>query len=138
MKEPLKTLERVKKFEIDEQRRILTQKLNHEETLQKQLQNLIEEYEKEKEFVEQNPTICDFGAYTEQYIKKRRALEKEIADIQAEIEQIRDVMAAIFKDQKTYEIVMEKRKKSKQKEFDNQEVKLLDEVGTNAYIKKHQ
>lgn len=138
MKDALKTLERVKKFEIDEQRRVLMQKLAREEDLQKTLKNLIEEYEKEKEFVSQNPTLCDFGAYTEQYLKKRRALEKNIADIQAEIEQIRDIMAAMFKEQKTFEIVSKNRKNKKNKELDEQEQKLLDEVGTNAYIKNHQ
>ena len=99
---------------------------------------MIEEYENEKEFVSQNPTLCDFGAYTDQYLKKRRALEKNIADIQAEIEQIRDIMAAMFKEQKTFEIVSKNRKKRQEKEFAEQEQKLLDEVGTNAYIKKHQ
>ena len=138
MKDALKTLERVKKFEIDEQRRVLMQKLAREEDLQKTLKNLIEEYEKEKEFVSQNPTLCDFGAYTDQYLKKRRALEKNIADIQAEIEQIRDIMAAMFKEQKTFEIVSKNRKIRKNKELAEQEQKLLDEVGTNAYIKKHQ
>lgn len=138
MKDSLKTLERVKKFEIDEQRRVLMQKLAREEDLQKTLKNLIEEYEKEKEFVSQNPTLCDFGAYTDQYLKKRRVLEKNIADIQAEIEQIRDIMAAMFKEQKTFEIVSKNRKNKKNKELDEQEQKLLDEVGTNAYIKNHQ
>ena len=138
MKDSLKTLERVKKFEIDEQRRILMQKLAREESLQNSLKNLIEEYENEKEFVSQNPTLCDFGAYTDQYLKKRRALEKQIADIQNEIEQIRDIMAEMFKEQKTFEIVTKNRKKRQEKEFAEQEQKLLDEVGTNAYIKKHQ
>ena len=138
MKDSIKTLERVKKFEIDEQRRILMQKLAREESLQNSLKNLIEEYENEKEFVSQNPTLCDFGAYTDQYLKKRRALEKQIADIQNEIEQIRDIMAEMFKEQKTFEIVTKNRKKRQEKEFAEQEQKLLDEVGTNAYIKKHQ
>ena len=137
MKDALKTLERVKKFEIDEQRRILMQKLQKEETLQKSLSNLIEEYEQEKEFVSQNPTICDFGAYTEQYLKKRRALEEQIADVQAEIDKIRDEMADMFKEQKTFEIITQNRKMRKIKELDYQEQKLLDEVGTNSYIKKH-
>lgn len=137
MKDALKTLERVKKFEIDEQRRILMQKLQKEETLQKSLSNLIEKYEQEKEFVSQNPTICDFGAYTEQYLKKRRALEEQIADVQAEIDKIRDEMADMFKEQKTFEIITQNRKMRKIKELDYQEQKLLDEVGTNSYIKKH-
>ena len=53
MKDALKTLERVKKFEIDEQRRVLMQKLAREEELQKTLKNLIEEYEREKEYIKQ-------------------------------------------------------------------------------------
>ncbi|MBE6467511.1 MAG: hypothetical protein E7004_02850 [Alphaproteobacteria bacterium] len=138
MKDALKTLERVKKFEIDEQRRVLMQKLAREEELQKTLKNLIEEYEREKEFVSQNPTLCDFGAYTDQYVKKRRALEKSIAEVQDEIENIRDIMAGMFKEQKTFEIVTQNRKNKKNKELAEQEQKLLDEVGTNTYIKKHQ
>lgn len=138
MKDSLKTLERVKKFEIDEQRRILMQKLAREESLQNSLKNLIEEYENEKEFISQNPTLCDFGTYTDQYLKKRRALEKQIADVQNEIEHLRDVMAEMFKEQKTFEIVSKNRKKRQEKEIAEQEQKLLDEVGTNAYIKKHQ
>ena len=138
MKDALNTLERVKKFEIDEQRRVLMQKLAREEELQKTLKNLIEEYEREKEFVSQNPTLCDFGAYTDQYVKKRRALEKSIAEVQDEIENIRDIMADMFKEQKTFEIVTQNRKNKKNKELAEQEQKLLDEVGTNTYIKKHQ
>ena len=138
MKDALKTLERVKKFEIDEQRRVLMQKLAREEELQKTLKNLIEEYEREKEFVSQNPTLCDFGAYTDQYVKKRRALEKSIAEVQDEIESIKDIMADMFKEQKTFEIVTQNRKNKKNKELAEQEQKLLDEVGTNTYIKKHQ
>ena len=138
MKDSLKTLERVKKFEIDEHRRILMQKLEREESLQNSLKNLIEEYETEKEFISQNPTLCDFGAYTDQYLKKRRTLEKQIADVQNEIEHLRDIMAEMFKEQKTFEIVSKNRKKRKNKELLEQEQKLLDEVGTNAYIKNHQ
>ena len=137
MKDSLKTLERIKKFEIDEQRRVLMQKLAKEEELQKLLQNLIDDYEREKEFVTQNPTICDFGAYTEQYLKTRRTLEKLITDIQTEITQIRDIMADMFKEQKTFEIVGKNRKERHNKELAEQEQKLLDEVGTNTYIKKH-
>ena len=131
-------MERVKKFEIDEQRRVLLQKLAKEENLQTTLKKLIETYESEKEFMMQNPTLCDFGAYTEQYLKKRRAIEADIAALQAEIDKIRDVMADMFKEQKTFEIVTKNRHKRKMKELAEQEQKLLDEVGTNTYIKKHQ
>lgn len=138
MKDPLKILERVKKFEIDEQRRVLMQKLTYEDELQQALKNLIENYENEKEFMSQNPTLCDFGAYTDQYLKKRRSIEDDIAKVQSEIDKIRDIMSEMFKEQKTFEIVGQNRNKRKMKELADQEQKLLDEVGTNTYIKNHQ
>lgn len=138
MRNSLATLERIKKFELDEQQRLLAAEVEREETLTKKCRQLIAKYEEEKEFVSQNPGICDFGAYTDQYLKKRCALEKQIHETQLKIERIRDVMADIFKQQKTYSIVAENRQTVRQKEIEAQEQKMLDEVGTNAYIKKHQ
>ncbi len=138
MRDSLATLERIKKFELDEKRRLLVAELEREEALKKKLQNLETDYEKEKAFVEANPGICDFGLYTEQYLKKKRNLEQQISNTQAKIEQIRDVMADIFKEQKTYSIVDDNRRRRRQKEIDAQEQKMLDEIGTNVYIKKHQ
>ena len=137
MQNSLQTLERIKKFELDEQRRLLVVELEKEERLQTELANLIENYEQEKQFVMQNPTLCDFGAYTKQYLENRKKLEKKIKEVQAKIEQIRDIMADMFKEQKTYKIVAENRRKQKQKEIETQEQKMLDEIGTNTYIKKH-
>lgn len=138
MRNSLATLGRIKKFELDEQQRLLVAELEHEENLTGKLKSLIAKYEEEKEFVAQNPGICDFGLYTDQYLKKRRALEKQLHETQVKIEKIRDQMAAIFKEQKTYNIVEENRQTVRQKESAAQEQKMLDEIGTNAYIKKHQ
>ena len=91
--------------------------LGKEDSLQHQISELIAKYEQEKEFVMQNPGICDFGAYTKQYLENRKMLEKQLKDIQIKIEQIRDIMADMFKEQKTYKIVDENRRRRKQKEF---------------------
>ena len=138
MKNPLKTLERIKKFEVDEQRRLLVVELDKLDNLQKKLNDMIVRYEREKDFVAANPTICDFGAYTKQYLKDKKNVEQQIAKIENKIEAIRDVMADIFKEQKTFEIVERSRKEKEQKELDDQSKKMLDEIGTNTYIKKHQ
>ena len=138
MRDSLKTLGRIKKFELDEQQRLLVVELEREEALTKELANLIETYEKEKAFVEENPGICDFGLYTDQYLKKRREKEKQIDATRQKIDAIRDVMSDIFKEQKTYEIVDDNRRKRRQKEIDALEQKMLDEIGTDAYIKRHQ
>ena len=47
MRDSLKTLGRIKKFELDEQQRLLVVELEREEALSKELANLIETYEKE-------------------------------------------------------------------------------------------
>lgn len=138
MKDALTTLSRIKKFELDEQQRLLVQEQEKEDKLNHDLKLLIAKYEEEKLFVAQNPGICDFGLYTDQYLKKRKFLEKQLHDVQTKIEQIREVMSDIYKEQKTFDIVTENRRKLKKKEMETQEQKLLDEVGTNAYIKKHQ
>jgi len=137
MRNSLQTLERIKKLEIDEQKRLLMVELEKEDSLQRQISELIAQYEQEKEFVMQNPGIYDFGAYTKQFLENRKMLEKQLKDVQVKIEQIRDIMADMFKEQKTYKIVDENRRKRQQKEFENQEQKMLDEIGTNTYIKKH-
>jgi flagellar export protein FliJ len=138
MKNALNVLDRIKKFELDEQQRLLAQELAQEEKLQHQIDTLQQDYEKEKEFVLQNPGLTDFGIYTEQYLKKRKYLQTELAAVEQKITQIRDTMADLFKEEKTYKIVDENRQLAQQKESDRQEQKMLDEIGTNAYIKKHQ
>lgn len=137
MADSLKVLQRIKKTELDELRRVLLGKIAKQDELKKKLQTLNEDYEKEKKFAAENPLICDFGSYTENYLKKKRALEKSIAGLEEEIAQLRDVMSDIFKEQKTYGIVDERRAAQKFKKSEAEEQKLLDEVGTNAYIKKH-
>jgi flagellar export protein FliJ len=138
MKNALKVLDRIKKFELDEQQRLLAQELTREEKLQHQIDTLQQDYEKEKEFVLQNPGLTDFGIYTEQYLKKRKGLKAELSAVEQKITQIRDTMADLFKEEKTYKIVDDNRQLAQQKESDRREQKMLDEIGTNAYIKKHQ
>ena len=43
----------------------------------------------------------------------------------------------MFKEQKTFEIVDRQRAAAERKELEEKDQKMLDEIGTNAYIKKH-
>jgi len=137
MADSLKVLQRIKKMELDDLRRVLMNELSKREQVNKKLQELVAEYEREKAFVAENPLICDFGVYTERFLKKKQVLEKNIAELDIQIEALREQIGDIFKEQKTYNIVAERRKKEGRKKADMVEQKLLDEVGTNAYIKQH-
>ncbi|MCQ2740765.1 MAG: flagellar FliJ family protein [Alphaproteobacteria bacterium] len=138
MANALNTLERVKTFEIDEQRQLLVAEQEQEEALKLSLKTLNEDYEREKVFAKENPVDFDFGLYTDVYLKKKEDLEAKIKQVEQKIEAIRDVISAIFKEQKTYEIIDENHKRLQQQKQAAQEQKMLDEIGTNTYIKKHQ
>ena len=63
-------------------------------------------------------------------------MERQLAAVRAEIEKVRDKIADMFKEQKTFEIVDDNRQKRREKENNAKEQKTLDEIGTNAYIKR--
>lgn len=138
MKSSLQTLQRIQKFNIDEQRKLLTEQLSTEDKLLNDIKTLAEQFEKEKEFARKNIHVGDFGLYTECYLKKRENLETALISVRKKIGEIRNIITELFKEQKTYEIVDDNRKKTQQKEFEAKEQNLLDEIGTNTYIRHRQ
>ena len=137
MKSALKTLTRIQKFQIDEQRRILSELQEKQDILQAQLEQLNRDFEQEKEFARNNAGVGDFGAYVKRYMQQRENLEMQVAVLEKKIEHERDVMADMFKEQKTYEIVDDQRTKRAAKEEEQKMQKVLDEIGTNSFLKNH-
>ena len=137
MKSALKTLTRIQKFQIDEQRKILSELQEKQDILQAQLEQLNRDFEQEKEFARNNAGVGDFGAYVKRYMQQRENLEMQIAVLEKKIEHERDVMADMFKEQKTYEIVDDQRTKRAAKEEEQKMQKVLDEIGTTSFLKNH-
>lgn len=137
MKSALKTLTQIQKFQIDEQRKILSELQEKQDILQAQLEQLNRDFEQEKEFARNNAGVGDFGAYVKRYMQQRENLEMQIAVLEKKIEHERDVMADMFKEQKTYEIVDDQRTKRAAKEEEQKMQKVLDEIGTNSFLKNH-
>ncbi len=137
MKSSLQTLTRIQKFQIDEQRKILNDYLTREEKILKDLKRMFLEYEREKDFAREQGYVGDFGAYTKRWLQYKEALEQALEDVRAKIAEVRDIISDMFKEQKTYEIVDRKRTEREIKEEDLKTQKLLDEIGTNAYIKRN-
>lgn len=137
MKSALKTLTRIQKFQIDEQRKILSELQEKQDILQAQLEQLNRDFEQEKEFARNNAGVGDFGAYVKRYMQQRENLEMQIAVLEKKIEHECDVMADMFKEQKTYEIVDDQRTKRAAKEEEQKMQKVLDEIGTNSFLKNH-
>lgn len=137
MKNSLRTLSRIQKFQIDEQRKLLNEQLEKEEQLEKQLADMAAELEREKAFAGENLQVGDFGSYMKRHIERREKLENMLAGVRRRIEEIRDVISDMFKERKTYEIVDRNRQERALKEEEGKMQKTLDEIGTNNYIKHH-
>ncbi len=137
MKSSLQTLTRIQKFQIDEQRKILNDYLTKEEKILRDLKRMFLEYEREKDFAREQGYVGDFGAYTKRWLQYKEALEQALEDVRAKIAEVRDIISDMFKEQKTYEIVDRNRTEREIKEEDLKTQKLLDEIGTNAYIKRN-
>lgn len=137
MKSSLQTLTRIQKFQIDEQRKILNDYLSKEEKILKDLKRMFLEYEHEKDFARKQGYVGDFGAYTKRWLQYKEALEQALEQVRGKIAEIRDIISDMFKEQKTYEIVDRNRTEREIKEEDLKNQKLLDEIGTNAYIKRN-
>ena len=138
MKNSLKTLQRIQKFNIDEQRKILVDLQTKQDQLKVEFARLNQNYEAEKAYAVQHPGLGNFGAFVKRYLEKKEALETAIDKMQQAIEEVRDRIADMFKEQKTYEIVDDNRRKREIKEENDKEQKMLDEVGTNTYIKNQE
>lgn len=137
MAKSLKTLTRIQKFKIDEQRKILLEYQLKEDDLVSQLAKLAAELELERKFSSEQNDLTNFGVYVKRCIEKREQFEHHLNVIRAKIDEIQEVIADLFKEQKTYEIVDERRINEANKEMEAQDQKMLDEIGTNSYIKKH-
>lgn len=137
MNKSLQTLSRIQKFQIDEQRKLMADKLQEEAAVIDNIRQMDRRFEEEKLFAAQNPAVADFGAYTKRYLELRRAEEEHLQQVRQEIELIRDKISDMFKEQKTFEIVDRQRAAAERKEAEQKDQKMLDEIGTNAYIKKH-
>lgn len=137
MKSSLQTLTRIQKFQIDEQRKILNEYLSREDKILNDLKRMFLEYEKEKDFAATQGYVGDFGAYTKRWLQYKEALEQALEDVRRKIAEVRDIISDMFKEQKTYEIVDGNRKKREEKEEELKSQKTLDEIGTNAYIKRN-
>jgi len=133
----LKSLSRVQKFNIDILRKKLNALLFEEDKLVSSLASLEKELVQEKKFSDGNAeAMRGFGAYMKRYLKTKETLEAKLADIRKQIEETKDAIIELYKEQKTYDIIDANREMRKQKEEDAREQSTLDEIGTNAYIKR--
>jgi flagellar FliJ protein len=133
----LKSIIRLRKFELDEKRRAVTE-------LQIRLDNLLREEKRvmaaldaEKEHARiDDDTRNAFPNYNKRMQERLKVLRLEQTRVEAAIEQAREVLQEAFKEYKTFEITEENREKRAAAEEKRKEDATMDDIGIEGHRRK--
>lgn len=140
MAKGLKGVIRLRKWDVDEKRRILRQLQEREDQILDFLRQLQEQVKAEADLARKDTTGVGFtfGAYAQWAKKQRQDLEMVLGHIRNEIEQAQDAVAEAFKDLKTLEIAQENRDAQARQEQDRKTQVMMDEIGQEAFRRRNQ
>lgn len=133
----LVTLIKLQKTYVDEQRVVLAKLQEQLQTIEDKIvaQHVLQE--QQKELLHENPDMgLTYGAFLEQQLKKKEALEKEKGVMEYAIELALDKLAGLFEEQKRYEIAQQQREEEEKRIEADRETKILDEVGSVSFVRK--
>lgn len=138
----LKAIIRVRKWEVDEKRRELGLVLDQEAAIEDRQRALEAEVIRENAALPENiraggiGEAMTLGAYAARALERRRALAEELDAVRRRIEAMRDELADMFKDLKTFELAQEARELAARKEADRKEQIVLDEIGMDLFRRR--
>jgi len=136
----LATLIRLTKFKVDEKRRELTALQNREEQILAEIAADEQRLLYEQQVASENPAEAGFmyAAYHRAWMQRRKTFFAALEQVRHMIEGIRDELAELFREQKTFELTQANRQKKEQEELNRKEQLFLDEVAQNQHIRKEQ
>ncbi|HAU29110.1 MAG TPA: hypothetical protein DCW68_03255 [Rhodospirillaceae bacterium] len=133
----LKSLIRLRRWELDEKRRILmdlNQLAMRLEAEKKHVEDdMAREHEESADVMESSPT---FGAYVASAIARRKSLESSISQVAERIETAAEELRESFRELKKYEVAQDSRDTEARMETLREENKLMDEIATEGHRRK--
>jgi len=133
----LKTLIKLQKTRVDEQRQVLAKLQAHLERVQKDIANFEALKERERVIFRKHPELgMTYGEFVKRAILKTQELEKSRQAADSAVEIARDRLALLFEEQKRYEIAEENRRIEAQREEGRLERINFDEIGSVSYTRK--
>ncbi|MBF0095490.1 MAG: flagellar export protein FliJ [Alphaproteobacteria bacterium] len=135
MGKDLKTLIRIKSWNVDEKRRALAEVLRRENEIISAQEQLEAELRREQQVAAQDSEGAGFtyGAYATAVIIRREALERQYQSIQALIAEAQEDLAEAYRELKTFEITQANREKREQEEENRREQAIMDEIGLTLF-----
>jgi len=131
----IKTLIRVQSWSVDEQRRMLNQLLDREQTLIEDGHRMDRQLIAEQQVAAADPSLAGFAyvAYAKNHRTKRDNLNTLLTALRAEIEQQRDALAEAYRELKVLEEVKKNWHKAEQAEAARRDQIDLDEIAQNLH-----
>ncbi|MGE3624132.1 MAG: flagellar FliJ family protein [Bdellovibrionales bacterium] len=126
----LATLIKYQKTLVDEQRLVLARAQDRLEAVAAAIAKLENDRLAEQAAARKDPAnAITYGAFVKETIRRREALDKDRQIAEAAVAAARDALAAVFEEQKRYEIAEATRLAAEEKAQDRLETAELDEIG---------
>jgi flagellar export protein FliJ len=133
----LKTLVRLTRFRLDEMRQALSALHAESDAVRRLIAGLEEEVRAEMEVARTSEeSRMMLGAYLHRTRLERARLDAALADVEARIAAAAEALAEAFREQKRYELVMERRAEEERREEARRETGFLDETGAQGFIRR--
>jgi flagellar export protein FliJ len=133
----LDSLIRLNKWKVDENRRILGQKLAEVAIIEDAITALKKELTKEQNTALNKPQEAGFhyGLYADGVIIRRAEFQAELEQKESQVLIAQDILNKSYQELKKFEVLYKERQKRKQKERDKKEQNMMDELGLQIFQK---
>lgn len=139
MKKPIKTLIRLRKFELDEKRRVLAE-------LEAKRMNMVNQIKAHDEMIASEAILASkdphmamhYGQFVKGTRRKQAEIQNRIDAMMPELETARDAVAEAFQEVKRYELMLQGVIEREQKEELDKENAMLDEMGLQVHRRNNE
>lgn len=133
----LPTLIRVRKWELEEKRRRLTDLEGLADQLDGMISRLEEEVRLEQEIARGNEEVTySYGSYAQTTIDRRRKLEASLDDVKKQIEAAKEEVTSAYQELKKYEVAQTNRRRRAKDEVSRKEQIGLDEISVEQFRRR--
>jgi flagellar protein FliJ len=130
----LDTLIRVHEWKLNEERRKLADLIGLSNEMRGRISQIDQGLQSEAELVGDSVDAArSYSAYLKSQMQRRETLETSIAELDCEIAEVEESVAAAFKELKTYEISRDRRNAAAARQRARREQITLDEIALNMH-----
>jgi flagellar protein FliJ len=128
------SLVRLHRWQLDERRRQIADLEQLAVKLRQEQQRLTLEQKSEQAVTESSTeALSAYAAYARRLIERRQKLELSLASVEQQVAAAREALADAFQEVKRYEIAAAHRLAQQRKRLDQQQQRVLDEIGIEAF-----